>query len=161
MIKFDLWSIKMFPLPIISKQWTQPHPFALLWIWPLIKRQNHVSQYTKAGIEKHYYLYMIKDIYSRKAVGWEVHGNETGEQAAALLERSVWAEKYLKKNVVLHSDNDAPMKSLTMRAKMYDLSVVTSQRRPRVSNDNPDSESLFRTIKYHPRWPSEGFNSLD
>jgi hypothetical protein len=44
---------------------------------------------------------------------------------------------------------------------MYDLGVVTSRSRPRVSNDNPYSESLFRTVKYHPRWPSEGFKSLD
>ncbi|SUI88368.1 Uncharacterised protein [Shewanella putrefaciens] len=44
---------------------------------------------------------------------------------------------------------------------MFDFSVVTSRNRPRVSNDNPYSESLFRTVKYHPRWPSEGFNSLD
>ena len=53
------------------------------------------------------------------------------------------------------------MKSLTMPAKMYDLGVVTSRSRPRVSNDNPYSESLFRTVKYHPRWPSEAFKSLD
>ncbi len=77
-----------------------------------------------------------------------------------LLERSVWTEKCLKTALVLHSDNDAPMKSLTMRAKMYDLGVVTSRSRPRVSNDNPYSESLFRTVKYHPSWTSKGFKSL-
>jgi hypothetical protein len=44
---------------------------------------------------------------------------------------------------------------------MYDLGFVTSRSRPRVSNDNPYSESLFRTVKCHPRWPSEGFKSLD
>jgi putative transposase len=104
---------------------------------------------------------MIEDIYSRKVVGWKVHYNETGEQASALLEPSVWVEKCLKKDLLLHSDNSAPMKSLTMRAKIYDLGVVTSCSRPRVSNDNPYSESLFRTVKYHPRWPSEGFKSLD
>ena len=125
-----------------------------VWSWD-------ISYMPTTVIGKHYYLYMIEDIYSRKVVGWEVHYNETGEQAAALLERSVWAEKCLKKNLVLHSDNGAPMKSLTMRAKMYDLGVVTSRSRPRVSNDNPYSESLFRTVKYHPRWPSEGFKSLD
>jgi putative transposase len=48
------------------------------------------------------------------------------------------------------SDNGVPMKSLTMRVKMYDLGVVTSRSRPRVSNDNPYSESLFRTVKYYP-----------
>lgn len=125
-----------------------------VWSWD-------ISYMPTAVIGQNYYLYMIEDIYSRKVVGWEVHHNETGEQAAELLERSVWAEKCLKKDLVLHSDNGAPMKSLTMRAKMYDLGVVTSRSRPRVSNDNPYSESLFRTVKYHPRWPSEGFKSLD
>jgi transposase InsO family protein len=103
---------------------------------------------------------MIEDIYSRKVVGWEVHHNETGEQGAELLEGSARTEKCSKTALVLHSDDGAPMKSLTMRAKMYDLGVVTSRGRPRVSNDNPYSESLFRTVKYHPGWPSEGFKSL-
>jgi len=78
----------------------------------------------------------------------------------ALLERSVSAEKFLNKDLVLHPDNGAPMKSLTIRTKMYDLGVVTSRRRLRVSNDNPYSESLFRAMKYHPRCPSKGFKSL-
>jgi putative transposase len=70
---------------------------------------------------------MIEDFYSRKIVGWEVHYNKIGEQAAELLQRSVWSEKSLKKDLVLHSDNGAPMKSLTMRTKMYDLGVITSR----------------------------------
>jgi len=53
------------------------------------------------------------------------------------------------------------MKSLTLQAKMYELGVLSSRSRPRVSNDNPLSESLFRTLKYCPRWPSEGFESLE
>jgi putative transposase len=118
-----------------------------VWSWD-------ISYMPTTVIGKHYYLYMIEDIYSRKIVGWEVHYNETGEQAATLLERSVWAEKCLKKDVVLHLDNGAPMKSLMMWAKMYDLGVITSRGRPRVSNDNPYLESLFRTVKYHYRWPS-------
>jgi len=125
-----------------------------VWSWDISYMPTRV-------IGQHYYLYMIEDIYSRKIVGWEVHESETGEQAAELLERSVWGEKCRKQDLVLHSDNGAPMKSLTMRAKMYDLGVVTSRSRPRVSNDNPYSESLFRTVKYHPRWPSEGFKSLE
>lgn len=125
-----------------------------VWSWD-------ISYLPTKVIGLHYYLYMIEDIYSRKIVGWEVHTNETGEQAAELLERSVWSEKCIKQNVVLHSDNGAPMKSLTLQAKMHDLGVITSRSRPRVSNDNPYSESLFRTVKYCPRWPSEGFNSLD
>lgn len=125
-----------------------------VWSWD-------ISYLPTTVIGQHYYLYMIEDIYNRKIVGWEVHSQETGEHAADLLERSVWAERCVKKDLVLHSDNGAPMKSLTMRAKMYDLGVVTSRSRPRVSNDNPYSESLFRTVKYHPRWPSEGFKTLE
>ena len=125
-----------------------------VWSWD-------ISYLPTTVIGLHYYLYMIEDIYSRKIVGWEVHTKETGEQAAELLERSIWLEKCRKQNLVLHSDNGAPMKSLTMQAKMHDLGVISSGTRPRVSNDNPYSESLFRTVKYCPRWPSEGFNSLD
>ncbi len=110
-----------------------------VWSWD-------ISYLPATVIGLHYYLYMIEDIYSRKIVDWEVHTNETGEQAAELLERSIWAEKCRKQNVVLHSDNGAPMKSLTMQAKMHDLGIITSRSRPRVSNDNPYSESLFRTV---------------
>ena len=125
-----------------------------VWSWD-------ISYLPTMVIGQHYYLYMIEDIDSRKVVGWEVHHNETGEQAAELQERSIWSEKCRKQDLVLHSDNGAPMKSLTMQAKMYDLGVISSRSRPRVSNDNPYSESLFRTVKYCPRWPSEGFKSLE
>jgi transposase InsO family protein len=59
------------------------------------------------------------------------------------------------------SDNGALMRSLTMRAKMYDLGVITSRSRPRVSNNNLYSESLFRTVKCRLGWPSKGFKLLD
>ena len=104
---------------------------------------------------------MIMDVFSRKIVGWEVHHCESGELASELLERTLWAEKCVDKNVVLHSDNGSPMKSLTMQAKMLDMGVIGSRSRPGVSNDNPYSESLFRTIKYCRCWPSEGFKDLD
>ena len=125
-----------------------------VWCWDISYLPTRV-------IGQHYYLYMIEDIYSRKIVGSEVHTSESGEHAADLLQRSVWSEKCIKSGLVLHSDNGAPMKSLTLQAKLYDLGVATSRSRPRVSNDNPYSESLFRTVKYCPRWPSEGFNSLE
>ena len=64
-------------------------------------------------------------------------------------------------SLVLHSDNGAPMKSQTMRAKAYELGITTSYNRPRVSNDNPFAESLFRTCKYRPDWPSSGFKTLN
>ena len=110
---------------------------------------------------QYYYLYLIEDIYSRKGVGWEVHEQECGEHAAALLQRSVIREQCWKQPLVLHSDNGAPMKSVTLLTKMHDLGITPSRGRPRVSNDNPYSESLFRTLKYCPQWPSDGFASLD
>ena len=103
---------------------------------------------------------MIEDIYSRKIVGWEVHSTENGELAAELLQRSVWAEKCAKSTLTLHSDNGSPMMCLTMQAKMYELGVSGSRSRPGVSNDNPYSESLFRTVKYCPRWSSQDSKQL-
>lgn len=108
-----------------------------------------------------YYLYMLEDLFSRKIVGWEVYEQESGENAAQLLEQTLLREQCLHSGVVLHSDNGAPMKSQTMRIKAYELGVTTSYSRPRVSNDNPFAESLFRTCKYRPDWPSAGFTSID
>ena len=108
-----------------------------------------------------FYWYMLEDLYSRKIVGDEVYEQESGELAADLLQRTLLRENCLHTGVVLHSDNGAPMKSQTLRAKAYELGVTTSYSRPRVSNDNPFAESLFRTCKYRPEWPSNGFKSLE
>jgi putative transposase len=108
-----------------------------------------------------YYLYLVEDIYSRKAVGWEVYEQESGEHAAGLMQRTVMAERCWGAPLVLHSDNGAPMKSSTLLAKLYELGVTPSRGRPRVSNDNPYSESLFRTLKYCPQWPAQGFADID
>ena len=70
-------------------------------------------------------------------------------------------EQCLREPLVLHSDNGAPMKSVTLLSTMYELGITPSRGRPRVSNDNPYSESLFRTLKYCPQWPQNGFASLD
>ena len=107
-----------------------------------------------------FYLYLIMDVFSRKIVGWEVHDREGGEEAATLIQRTVLAEHCFRKPLVLHADNGSPMKSQTMQIKLYDLGIVPSHSRPRVSNDNPYSESLFRTLKYCPQWPSQGFESV-
>lgn len=77
------------------------------------------------------------------------------------MQRTVMAEQCWRQPLVLHSDNGAPMKSSTLLAKLYELGVTPSRGRPRVSNDNPYSESLFRTLKYCPQWPEQGFASLD
>jgi putative transposase len=77
------------------------------------------------------------------------------------LERAVWAEGRLTSPLTLHADNGSAMKGATMKVAMERLGVIASFSRPRVSNDNPFSEALFRTCKYVPTWPARGFASID
>ncbi len=107
-----------------------------------------------------YYLYLFEDLFSRKIVGYEVYEAESGEYAAQLLQRCLLREQCLHLPLVLHSDNGAPMKAQTMKAKLEELGVLPSYSRPRGSNDNAFIESLFRVLKYRPQWPSSGFASL-
>jgi transposase InsO family protein len=108
-----------------------------------------------------FYLYMIVDIYSRKVVGWEVHSMESGSHAGALVQKAVLSEGCLLDPPVLHADNGGPQKGFTMKSKLEALGVTSSYSRPRVSNDNPYSESLFRTCKYRPEYPVKGFSGID
>jgi transposase InsO family protein len=109
----------------------------------------------------YFYLYMIVDVYSRKIVGWEVHPMESAELGASLVHKAVMSEGCLLDPPVLHADNGSPQKGFTMKAKLEALGVTPSYSRPRVSNDNPYSESLFRTFKYRPEYPVKGFENID
>jgi transposase InsO family protein len=102
---------------------------------------------------QYFYLYMIMDIFSRKVVGFHVHDVESAEHASRLITQACLDEGIAHNQLVLHSDNGAPMKGLTMRATLEKLGVVPSFSRPSVSDDNPFSESLFKTLKYHPTFP--------
>lgn len=109
-----------------------------------------------------FYLYLFMDIYSRKIVGWEVHEEESSESAADLLQKIHLKEGLSQQiKVVLHSDNGSPMKGATMLATMQKLGVVPSFSRPCVSNDNPFSEALFKTMKHVPAFPDQPFCSLE
>jgi len=110
---------------------------------------------------QHWFLYLILDVYSRKIVAWEVHDSESGEYAKALVERALIRESCWHSPPVLHSDNGAPMTSYTLKSRLAELGMLMSHSRPRVSNDNPYSESMFRTVKYCPKWPTKGFVSLE
>jgi len=107
-----------------------------------------------------YRLYLIEDIYSRKIVGWEIHDNETAEHASVLISKACLAEGIHKKGLVLHSDNGSPMKGATMLATLQKLGIVPSFSRPSVSDDNPFSESTFRTLKYTPSYPNKPFDTI-
>ena len=105
---------------------------------------------------------MIVDIYSRKIVGWEVHPDEKVlSLPQRYCTRRFLSEGCLLDPPVLHADNGGPQKGFTMKAKLEALGVTPSYSRPRVSNDNPYSESLFRTFKYRPEYPVKGFDSID
>ena len=106
-----------------------------------------------------YYLYLIMDVWSRKIVEAAVYDHECNEQAAKLFQSAVAAEQADPSRLVLHSDNGSPMKGSTMTATLQRLGVTASFSRPRVSDDNPYSESLFRTLKYRPEYPETCFES--
>lgn len=106
-----------------------------------------------------FYLYLILDVWSRKIVGAEVHERECSDLAAEVFTRACESLDEDPEGIVLHSDNGSPMKGATMLATLQSLGVVTSFSRPQVSNDNPYSEALFRTLKYRPEYPRR-FDSL-
>jgi putative transposase len=127
-----------------------------VWCWDIT--------YLPSGIRGlYYYLYLILDLNSRKIVGWEVQASESGEQAASLLRRTALSEglQTWREPLVLHADNGSPMKSATLLATLQWLGVTPSHSRPRVSNDNAFAESVFRTCKYRPEYPTEGFATLE
>lgn len=106
------------------------------------------------------YLYLVLDIYSRKIVGWQVYEKESSALAADLMTDICQREKVNPDQVILHSDNGSPMKGATMLATLQQLGIIPSFSRPSVSNDNPYSESLFRTLKYRPEYPEQPFSDL-
>lgn len=114
---------------------------------------------------KYYYLYLFSDLYSRKIVGWEVWESEDAKHASKLVKRVYREEKIgirnLKKEpLVLHSDNGSSMKGATMLEALYALGITLSKSSPRVSNDNPYVESLFKTLKCVLDFHLRGFGSL-
>jgi transposase InsO family protein len=109
----------------------------------------------------YFYLYLIIDIFSRKIVGWEVYDRESSENASELMLRAAMSEGPGRRPFVLHSDNGSPMKGSSLLATLNNLGVEASYSRPRVSNDNPYSESIFRTLKYRPVYPYRGFVDIE
>ena len=108
-----------------------------------------------------FYLYIIMDIWSRKIVGWDVQSMESMEWASLLVDRSCRDLGVDPEGLILHSDNGGPMKGSTMLATLQRLGIVASFSRPRVSDDNPYSEALFRTLKYRPEYPRRPFANIE
>jgi len=117
-----------------------------LWSWDITKLRGPVKW-------TYFYLYVILDVFSRYVVGWMVAPRESAELAKKLIE-----ETYEKQNVQpgqlgLHADRGSAMRSKPVALLLADLSVTKTHSRPYTSNDNPYSESQFRTMKYRPEFP--------
>lgn len=129
---------------------------AQLWCWDLTYLPAQV-------LGRWFYLYLILDVFSRKIVGFEVHATDHADHAAHLVKRTALAEGIhaMAAKPVLHGDNGSTFKATTVLAMLHWLGIDPSYSRPRVSNDNPYVESLFRTAKYRPEFPAGGFVDLD
>lgn len=125
-----------------------------VWAWDITYLPSDVRG-------RFWYLYSIIDVWSRKMVGWAVHDSQSDDCAATLVDDTCRNESIERGRLVLHSDNGKPMRAKTMLAKLEELGVVPSFSRPRVCDDNPFAEALFRTMKYRPTYPNRPFVSLD
>jgi putative transposase len=124
-----------------------------VWTWDITYLPSTVRG-------RFFYLYLVVDLYSRKVVAWQVHSSEDAEHAAALIAEACHRYCIRPGQLVVHSDNGSPMKGATLLATLHTLGVTPSFSRPRVSNDNPYSEALFRTVKYRPWYPERPFDSV-
>ena len=127
-----------------------------VWCWDMTYLRGPV-------LGQWFFLYLILDLYSRKIVGWEVPANDHADHAAHLVRRTALAEGIhaMTAKPVLHGDNGATLKATTVLAMLHWLGIKPSYSRPRVSDDNAFAESLFRTAKYRPEFPAEGFPDLN
>ncbi len=128
---------------------------AQLWCWDM-------TYLPAAVVGRWFHLYLILDVFSRKIVGFEVHDSDDAQHAAHLVKRTALAEGIhaMLNKPVLHGDNGATFKATTVLAMLHWLGIAPSYSRPRVSDDNPYVESLFRTAKYRPEFPVGGFADL-
>jgi putative transposase len=124
-----------------------------IWSWDITKLH---------GPEKwtYYYLYVILDIFSRYAVGWMLARAERAELSKRLIAESIEKHGVARDELTLHSDRGSPMIAKPVAHLLADLGVTKSLSRPHVSNDNPYSESQFRTFKYRPDFPDR-FGSFE
>jgi putative transposase len=124
-----------------------------VWSWDITKLH---------GPEKwtYFYLYVILDIYSRYAVGWMLARVERAELSKRLITDTIAKQHVARDQLTLHSDRGSPMIAKPVAHLLADLGVTKSHSRPHVSNDNPYSESQFRTFKYRPDFPDR-FGSFE
>jgi putative transposase len=130
--------------------YAKPHLVATrpnqLWSWDITKLLGPVSW-------SYFYLYVILDVFSRYVVGWMLADRESAELAKRLIEETCKKEQISPGQLDLHADNGPAMQSKLLAQLLCDLSVTKTHSRPHVSDDNPFSESQFKTMKYRPEFP--------
>lgn len=124
-----------------------------VWSWDITWLPTTVR-----GVYLH--LYLVMDVWSRRIVGWRVADGDSAKIAAELITQTCHDGHVDPRGLVLHSDNGKPMRASTMLATLQWLGVIPSFSRPHVSDDNPYSEALFRTLKHTPAYPHLPFASL-
>ena len=118
-----------------------------VWSWDITKLKGPVKW-------TYFYLYVILDIFSRYAVGWMVATRESATLAQRLIAETCQKQEIAEEQLTLHADRGSSMKSKCVAMLLSDLGVTKTHSRPRVSNDNPFSESQFKTLKYRPEFPA-------
>ena len=118
-----------------------------LWSWDITKLKGP-AKWT------YYYLYKVLDVYSRYIVGWMVAYRESAALAQDLIAEACLKQEILPGSLTVHADNGSSMTSGTLAQLLTDLGVSKTHSRPHVSNDNPFSESVFKTLKYRPGYPA-------
>lgn len=116
-----------------------------VWSWDITKMAGPYR-----GVN--YEFYVVLDVFSRAIVGWRVEEHENDDLAAEMFETAFAAAG--ARPQIIHSDGGPSMTSKTLTELFRDLGIETSRNRPRVSNDNPYSESAFKTYKYRPGYPT-------
>ena len=109
----------------------------------------------------YYYLYVILDIYSRYVVGWMLADRENTDLARLLIAESCDKQGIRAGQLTIHSDRGAVMQSKGLAQLLADLGITKTNSRPHVSNDNPFSESQFKTMKYRPQFPQRFGSQTD
>ncbi len=124
-----------------------------VWSWDIAKLKGPVKW-------TYYYLYKVLDVFSRYVVGWMVAYRESADLAQELIAEACRKQEIVPGTLTIHADNGSPMKALSFAQLLTDLGVAKSHSRPSVSNDNPFSESAFKTLKYRHGYP-ERFGSIE
>ena len=136
------------PQPLIAEKPNQ------VWSWDVTYLPSKV-------MGKHFYCYLFLDVFSRKIVAWQVHEKECSKLASSLFLKACSDEAVSTNSLSLHQDNGSIMKAAEFLTTLRTMGVNTTYSRPGVSDDNPYSEALFKTLKYRTWYPERPFCTVE